>query len=479
MKRNVLLSLIFGFILGILVIIIPEYSILIMLGIVYIFFMIFNPIIGISGYILCFILPQGTYIGQVIFLLASIFWVIKIFSNPNSQKTLVKSPLNWLILGIFFFALLPILFREEVFEVYLENPKEFFLFIAYSFSTIFIMNIIDSRKKINFISWSLVLFGFLQGIISVIEIYLPNLPFAPLNIAPDLKEAVERQDIGIMTDPVFGSGKTRSVGYIGDGPTVGFHMLSAFFLCIAMSSYEKSKAKKLFLLITGLLISFGILATLSRIVIGAFILACGYFCCKKKISLSKLGIVGLIILVLVLINIENIKFRILQTIEQDSSGFIESIGIKQEIAEIKRFIAHPLVGTGLGRVNEFEGISPYLEEHEFFLSPTDELITERTAFFIRSFFPSISAQLGIGGLLCILLILYYTWKGLNQAELYSKDKGNPEFLNLSIAIKAILVGELICFIITGNPTNKMFWFIVGLAGAINVIAKKNQLELSK
>lgn len=476
MKIKGWLSFLLLLIIGILSFVSPVYVIPIILGAIFLIILIINPYIGVSGYLLCFVLPRGIFIGQVILLIASILWLIRFLSGLNKERTLTKSPLNWLFWGILLFALIPIFFVSEVFDIYLKYPKDFLLFPGYFFSVIVISNMIDSQKKINFLVWSLVIFGFLQGIISVIEIYFPFLPFAPLYFSPALTETVNSANLGIITDDVFGAGKSRSVGYIGDGPTVGFYMFSALFLGLALVANETSRLKKVFLVLSFLVITFGIIASLSRIIWGALFIASIYYL-KRQGNLVILGISSIIITLLIFANMDNLKFRISQTIEK-MSEMTESQGIQQEIAELKRFVENPLIGTGLGNANEFEGIKSYLDELSLFLSPLDstDTLNYDNVFLIRSFFPSIAVQLGIGGLLCVLLALYCTWRGLSQVERYSNTIKDSKLLNLAIGVKATFLGHLICCVITIDPANKMFWFVVGLAWALIGFAKKQNLK---
>ena len=105
--------------------------------------------------------------------------------------------------------------------------------------------------------------------------------------------------------------------------------------------------------------------------------------------------------------------------------------VKTGIAEIKRIIKNPFIGTGLGVYNEFEGINNYLTEQDVVLyrdsfNPMKDL----RGFIDFGDFTTLGAQLGIGGIILYFMLIIFVWKNLTQIE--QKHKDNPFFLTLQL-----------------------------------------------
>lgn len=458
--------------LGIALILSPLYTAFSILVIVSAFFVWINPFTGLILYVLSFILPSGYNITFVIFIITFLSWYAKSLSRRDNKKVLIKSPLNWMILGLFLSALIPVFFADGLLENYLENPKEPFLLLGYGLSAIIIMNMIDSNKRINSIIWTITIAGVVVGLISVYQFFL----------SPNIDYSYTYQAINTtISDPVFGDRK-RATSLFEDAPTTGYFLQTFFFVCLAAIFGMENRREKSFFLISSIIIAFGIFATLSRSIWITFIITYIYWKVKRGIKLKETLTVVLLIPIVYFSFQEKINQRIYQTfVEKD----FKQDELYQQRAEIKRFIDSPLIGTGIETKSRFEAVRPYLEEEGFFYYVDyDEdkevsylnMFTPETQYTSVFFYTGIAVQLGIFGLILILLIIGYTWINLTKAEVITKSRECSMLYNITLGLKASFFGQLIHFI-RGSPTYKLFWLMVGVSLAFSYFIKTNNTQL--
>ena len=445
---KVLFAAIITIVLGIGLILSPLYTAPSILVIVLAFFVWINPFTGLILYVLSFILPSGYNVTFGIFMITTISWYAKSLSRRGNKKVLIKSPLNWMILGLFLSALIPVFFADGVLENYLDNPKEPFLLLGYGLGAIIIMNMIDSKKRINSIIWTITIVGVVVGLISVYQYFSsPYVDYSYTYLAINTT----------ISDPALGDMK-RATSLFGDAPTTGYFLQTIFFVCLAALFGMENRREKFFFLISSILIAFGIYATLSRSVWLTFIITYVYWKVKRGIKLKEILTVVLLIPIVYFSFQEKINQRIYQTfVEKD----FKQDELYQQWAEIKRFIDSPLIGTGIETKSRFEAVKPYLEEEGFFYYVDyDEdkelsylnMFTTESQYTSVFFYTGIAVQLGIFGLILILLVIGYTWIDLTKAEVITKSRECYKLYNIIIlGLKASFFSQLI-HLIRGSPT---------------------------
>ena len=156
--------------------------------------------------------------GFIIFGITALSWVARLLSKQNSRKNLIRSPLNWIVVGLYVAALIPAIFVDGVLENYLENPKDPLLILVHTLSVIIIMNMIDSIKKINSIIWAMVAVGVTLGLISAVQF------FSGTHIGTSYEYLTMN---AMIVDQIFGDIR-RATSVFGDAPTTGY-FLQTFF----------------------------------------------------------------------------------------------------------------------------------------------------------------------------------------------------------------------------------------------------------
>ena len=463
---NYKLQIILGLICGTLIVITPEYSLLILIATICLILILLFPFFGICLYTISLMLPRGFYIVKVVFAFTLVMLIFQLLSKQ--RKFLIKTPLNWFLPGFYFLALIPIFFFDGVYERYLEDIKEPLFFIGYSLSSILILNLVNSVKRLNIIFYISAIIGILYSIICLLQAFDLDQSLTVLNIFPTVID---------QTQPHYLYKEfSRAVGLEGDAPAAGLLLQTMLFLSISKVFEKKNHFEKAFFIFSSILILAGIGSTFSRSVWLSTFVAYVYLLFKKRNLLIPLLLVPMILLSPVVIYFRsNIEERFYQTfIDKD----YKSDEYSYQKAALKGFVKHPIIGCGLGNLNEFYAIRDYLEEEDLFLYididsdsdiealKADVFDSTKKHFHYSSFLPSIALELGGGGLILILLILFFTWQNLIYTENKFKKLGHNKLLELTIGIKATFFSHIIHSIMRGHPGNKLFWFTVGLAWAV-------------
>ena len=471
-EAKILFAIILSITLGGTLLISPLYTVPAILVLISIFAILINPFTGLIIYVLSFLIPPGYNVGFIIFGITALSWVARLLSKQNSRKNLIRSPLNWIVVGLYVAALIPAIFVDGVLENYLENPKEPFLLLGYGLSAIIIMNMIDSNKRINSIIWTSTIVGLVVGIISVYQFFS----------SPYIGYSYTYLEINTtISDPILGDMR-RATSLFGDAPTTGYFLQTFFFVCLAAIFGMESRREKSFFLISSIIIAFGIFATLSRSIWITFIITYIYWKVKRGITLKETLTVVLLIPIVYFSFQEYINQRIYQTfVEKD----FKQDELYQQWAEIKRFIDSPLIGTGIETKSRFEAVKPYLEEEGFsYYVDYDEdkelsyinMFTPESQYTSVFFYTGIAVQLGIFGLILILLVIGYTWINLTKAEVITKSRECSMLYNIILGLKASFFGQLI-HLLRGSPTFKLFWLMVGVSLAFSYFIKTNNTKL--
>ena len=429
-----------------------------------------NPFIGLLIYTLFFLLPPGLPAGIICFAFTSLVWFIKFLSTQKSdRKPLVRSPLYLLLIGLYSLGFLVTILVDGALENFLMEPNPTLGVIFYSFSSVVIFNMIDSKEKMNAIIWVAAIVGISLGLLCAFQFFS--------DVPAFFGKGMTR--VTTVIDTAEGE-YSRAGGTASDGPTTSFVFISLAFLCLPGVWFEKGKIVKAFFIAAFIIMISGVLFTLSRAGWIAFGLAYAYWWWKKGRNLKILVISLLIFLILAIPYYDKILDRIYVTYY----GLTEEMQRPETLiplAKWKRFFDHPIVGTGFGRVNLFAGTRDYFEEQglSYTVDPTaDENIAEQDAYSQdqsygtrKIVYIDIGNEIGLFGLLLFFLIIIYTWLNLSRVERYSKLSASPYLSNLALGLKTTLVGQGI-FCLRNAPSYKVLWFTIGLCWAISSLLKE-------
>lgn len=155
---------------------------------------------------------------------------------------------------------------------------------------------------------------------------------------------------------------------------------------------------------------------------------------------------------------------------------------KEEASALKRtylwqvgwqmFKDHPLTGVGQDNfpLRSFSYLGPLLVNLHPSLLPirTPELVAHNL--YIQTL-----AETGLQGLVFLVLLLWVSYRQLNPlARAYSYEKGPLLLSNFAKSIRLSLVAFTIASIFSSSIYTDVWWWIVGLSGALVIIAKKEQ-----
>lgn len=463
--------LVIGIFAGISVIFAPFYTLPVILVLIALAAIFINPFIGIILYVMSFPLPQGTYVAQVFLGISAISFIFYFFSKKGNIG--FSSQLMWIILGMYFLGVLPIFFIDGVLERYIEFPKDPLVFVAYSITSLVLIGILDSKQKISIIAVLLAIIAIVIGIVCFIQVFFPSIQIRVGPAAIMEYFNIRGTDPSTLYDSKTTETARRAVSFFADGPNTAFVLQTISFICFSMLWLAITTKQKIFWSFASLCCIFGIIASLSRIAWLTFFLSfLYYFLFKKKIKVKYLILTTVIVGVVFLSMYDYIMLRFEQSVHSYQYHTIMEIpDVITGIAEIKRIIETPFIGTGLGVTNEFEGINNYLMEQGVVLyrdsfNPMKDL----RGFISFGDLTTLGAQLGIGGIILYFILINFVWKNLTQIE--RRHKGDPFFFNLAIGLKGSFLGILLFGIIGDCINNKYFWFIVSMSVALNFIARK-------
>lgn len=435
-----------------------------------------NPFLGLLIYTLFFLLPPGLPVGIICFAFTSFVWFVQFLSTKKSdRKPLLRSPLYLLLIGLYSLGFLMTILVDNALSNFLMEPNPTLGVIFYSFSSVVIFNMIDSKRKINAIIWVAAIVGISLGLLCAYQFFADVPTFF----------SAEATRVTTVIDTPEGE-YNRAGGVANDGPSTSFLFISLAFLCLSGVWFEKSKIVKVFFTAAFIIMISGVIFTLSRAGWIAFGLAYTYWWLKKGMNLKILIISFLILLIVALPYYDKIMERIYVTY-YSLSDEMKRPETLIPLAKWKRFLDHPIVGTGFGRINLFEGTRDYMEEQglSYTVDPTmDENLAEQDAYSQdqsygtkKIVYIDIGNETGGFGLILFFLIIFLTWKNLSGAERYSRLTADHYLSNLVLGLKTTLVGQGI-FCLRNAPSYKILWFTIGLCWAISCFQKEKNWKES-
>jgi O-antigen ligase len=336
------------------------------------------------------------------------------------------------------------------------------------------INVIRELQTLKRTIWTLLLAGSMLGGLSVFQ----EATHTYDNSYGGLAQKSDELDMEQVDFSKYG-GSRRAGGPIGKENRYAQIMVVIFPLALGMFYVAPSRKQKFLALVAAGLILGGIILTFSR---GAFVTLAGMMMIIVFLRYIKpvqaLGGIALLVLVIVVAlpeyvdrvstvaNLSGIASGNDQAREADGSlrgRFAENL------AAIRVFIEHPLLGVGPGQFAKFYSMR-YGNE-----VGTKKLISNRRA---HSLYFEMAADMGVVGLTTFMIIAFTTARRLWQARRrFSQTR--PELAHLATAILLGIFGYFGTATFLHLSYQRYYWFLMALAGAaLHVFSKETAQDAS-
>ncbi len=408
----------------------------IVVGIVIGSIILINPFIGLIAIVA--LIPQSLFpsLGYMLFGIFTVATPIKIIGGftfiPSFMRHVFQGK-KWDFLKkpqIKFFGLFLLWIYISGFTHPCSFTRESFtVFTSFALLGFIILSLVSDIKKFRLVLWA--------GLISIFIVVLNTvLSYSSFNYVMRMK--------GAAYGPNYFA--------IGLLPFLGIAFYNSFV--------QKKKLLKVFSLVISISIICALMVTFSRAgfvgLLGMLLIAA--FKAKKKIKAFLL----LILVVILLINTmpAHVWDRFigtkatLENLENTSNVDNTKRRFLLARAAWKMFLDHPLSGVGIGNY--------YYESREY------EPIHAGRA---HTMYLEIMAELGLVGIFLFLGILFFTLKGLKKIM-----KTNTIYSNYAYGFYIGLVGLLIAALFFHAQQEKILWFVIFMAAALENIVSKEKLK---
>ncbi len=414
----------------------------------------YYPFVGVVAYLIVeyaripamFPSLQPLQIGKLVVVPTLLIWLIR--SVSARKLKFVKSPLNWVILSWLVLIFLSTIFAQDS-NVALNGAIDFAKWGVIFF---LIVNLTDSFPKWQGFLWILVLLNFKMS------------QFQLREFAAGYQMT---QDLGYFITRGVGAGSTA---FFANASDFGVAMCVVLPLALYLVKSVRSKILKSIALVIFAFFALSILTCGSRgAAVALLMMVLVYWIKSPKKILS-----GLLIVIFIFsfwsLSSQPWRERLFSAFryEEDTTA---SIRLDLWKAGIDMTLDHPLMGVGM---NNF----PYQYANKY--SPE-----ARKVFWApHNIFIQASSELGVGGLLCLILCLFYIFKENKKIRHISQDAEfaqkkylleNEWMVNFSHALDLSLIG----YIISGLFLTVLYYPHLYILMAMSVSLKNIVLERRK
>lgn len=333
-----------------------------------------------------------------------------------------------------------------------------------------IINTVRSRRLVRFSVWAVILGGLFLGAISAYQQFTGTFDDNYYGFAQASNAAFETGESSLQGEVE----QVRLGGPLGQHNRFAQIMLMIVPLAIFRLLGERSVALRLLaavstiLILTGAMLTFsrgGAVGFLSTIVIMAFL---RYINLKQVIAF----VIGLL-LVFQLFPQFGTRLMSLEALtalfQGDEGGGIKQADgatqsrVTEMLAAAMMYADHPIVGVGPGMYRNH-----YLEyADEVGIKAQNR---ERQS---HNLYLGLAADTGTLGIVSFTLIMFVTFRNLNQVRKYWQDK-RPDDANLATGLVLALASYLATGMFLHFAFIRYFWLMVGLAGAACHVSKVEQ-----
>jgi O-antigen ligase len=331
-----------------------------------------------------------------------------------------------------------------------------------------ISNVIRTPQMLRWAIWILLLAGAFMGFLSLYQ---------------QLTHTYGNNYWGFaqMSNAAFGTGgqnvygkltQQRLAGPLGDQNRYAQNMLMLMSLGIFRFWGERSRLLRLLALIATALCAIGVALTFSRGAAVGFVVVLGIITVMRYIKPYQLAIVALGA-ALLLFALPQYATRLtslqgassLTSQEGSGAGEMSADGslrsrLTENLAALLVFVDHPVVGVGPGMFRY------YYQDYAEYVG-LRVLMADRQA---HELYLGVAAEDGALGLICFLLILFVSLRGLARARKRWLEE-RPELANLATGFLVAIISYLTTGLFLHFAYIRFFWLIMALASAAVMIAE--------
>ncbi len=390
----------------------------------------------------------ATVIGVVVM----IAWIIHasickdVVRQRNKQVTVAYIFIFWAALSCWFN-------KDTSWQFFLGYLRAFIPFFLFVY-------IINSRKQLSVIIWTLLIFG---AVAAIYGIYC-------LKANIGWSAGGYKRIAGFFTNPdMFGEASA---------------LLIPFALAQLFSNYTRSIKLALWciliLLVTGTVISFS-RAALFALLLGIFLVPFKLFSGERKI----IALLTTIMLALAAFYVfpDGAKYRMWARVrnifQADSAEELDLGRVMTIRAGIRMMKEHPFIGVGLGGFKpEYKRLA---DANPDIVLVRGNKITGSEVMVAHNVIIEAGSMLGIIGLAIYLLFVFYAWANAKKAEKIFADANDDHLRHLSIAMQVFVLEAIFTGQLTPFLTSKIFWMVTALSAVImrqaNTIPEQDKQEL--
>jgi len=426
-------------IVGILPLFLPWYFAI--LGVFLLGFLIavfFDPYIGLLAFLVGALLHPveyfassltGLHLSRNLAFGVLLIWIFH--TAVYKDFKIIKTKQNLLIVG---FGAILLISSLQYFDYSFPSFLEFIKLLVLYF---LVVNLVKTRKKLLIMIWGLVILGTIACFIGLFQ---------------------HAHGIGIN----YGEGFIRIRGTALDPNDYAMHLVILIPFVVGLICTSRNYIIKLGLVGALGIFVLNIIYTYSRggfvslaFVVGASVLWFGFKFKKQLLAIISLGVVFLIMLPFVP---EKYIERSKTVFDLSDPAIIARLDTWKIGLEMMR--EEPLRGIGLG-VFKYEYI-----ERAF----TSGAVETKAALFAHNAYIQIGAETGMIGLLLFILILFFSWIDLKDAEKNFQDKGDSVLSCLSLSIRMGLLGYMVSAIFLTQAFLTMLWIILPMAVVMRTLS---------
>lgn len=302
----------------------------------------------------------------------------------------------------------------EAFSTYIKSAILFFL----------IINLIDSPQLIRYTLWIIVLMAAVNAVYGISSFFSNALLAGRVS--------------ALREDP----------------NNLAIILVSAVPLTMSLLKQEKGLLAKMILFASGISIIVTVALTYSRGGMIALIFVLLWLLYNERKNRLVMVVFIIILAIIMYLFIEEFSHyqKLIRLVVKDQS-FIQRLKLYR--GGLRMFMAHPLIGVGLGNFivwsTRYTGLILALYAHNIFLH--------------------IAAETGIVGLFAFVLIIYHGVKASLVACKNAAKYNLHDIMNYATGLKISLAGFIVAGMFLSQHFNKALWTLIGLCVAIEKITE--------
>lgn len=350
---------------------------------------------------------------------------------------IVKSKQNFIIIGFLTFCLI------STFNKYFDFNFSFFIEFGTKALVLYfaIANLIKSRNQVIFFAWFLMTIGLVLALIGIYQ-YIHHIG------------VVYREE-----------GLIRISGMAEDANVFALDLTMTLPITLGLFFASSKTTRKIFIFLVAALLTITTVLTYSRA--GFLQLLIVLFFCLGIRFFRKRGFISVIVVLLVIMMFSFfLPEKYIQRMQTVTKFSDPAVGhrVTGWIVGTQMFLEHPLKGVGLGRFR-FEYIERAAHSPE---------LTWKGYLDAHNIYIHTAAEIGIFGLIFLLILIYLTFKDINESKRIFMAKNDKLMWEISNSIQIALISFLIGGMFISYLHLLIFWIIIPLVITIKQVSLKNE-----